>query len=92
MRQNVVLTISTHKIYITMCRKLSELHCNASLVSNRGEKIMKWRKTMSQICPIVSIAFQTFSPGLENNETSEFSSESFSHMVTYILCVENCQS
>ena len=75
---------STHKLYITMCGKLSELDCNASLVSNHGEKVMKWRKTMGQICPIVFLAFQTFSLGLEKNETSKCGSEIFPLMVTYI--------
>ena len=72
--------------------KLSEFNCNVLLVSNRGEKVMKWRKTVGQICPIVFLAFQTFSPGLENNKTSKCGSESFPRMMTYILCVENCQS
>ena len=72
-----------------MCGKLI---CNAWMVSNCGEKVMKWRKTMGQICPIVFLAFQTFSPGLEKNKTSMCGSESFPRMVTYILCVENCQN
>jgi hypothetical protein len=75
-----------------MCGKLPELHCNALLVSNRGEKVMKQRKTMGKICPIVFLAFQTFSPGLEKNKTSKCGFKSFPHMVTYILCVENCQN
>ena len=83
---------STHKIYATVRGKLSELHYNALLVSNRGEKVMKRRKTMGQICPIVFRAFQTFSPRLENNESSKCGSENFPRMVTYILCVENCQN
>ena len=73
----------------TMCGKLSELHCKATLVSNRGEKVMKWRKTLG---PIVFLAIQTFSPGMENKEPSKCGSESFPRMMTYILCVENCQS
>ena len=71
---------------IKMCGKLS------MLVSIRGEKVMKWRKTVGQICPIVVVAFKTFSPGLENNKTSECGSKSFPRMMTYILYVENCQS
>ena len=43
---NYVSECSFDKIYITMCGQLSELHCNALLVSNSGEKLMKWRKTM----------------------------------------------
>ena len=72
--------------------KMSELHCNAALVSNRGENVMNWRNTVGKISPIVFLAFQTFSPGLENSETSKCDSESFPGMVTYILCMENCQS
>ena len=65
MRQNVVLTIfNTH---VTMRGKLSELHCNELAVSNRGEKVMKSKKTMGQICPTVFLVFLTFSPGLEKN-------------------------
>ena len=75
-----------------MCGKLSELHCQATLVFNRGEKVMKWRKTVGQICPIVFLAFETFSPGLENNKTSKWCSENFPCRMTYILCVENCQT
>ena len=67
-----------------MCGKLSELHCNALLVSNRGETVIKWRKTMGQICPLIFLAFQTFSPGLENYKTSKCGSESFPRM--YFVC------
>ena len=52
---------------------------------------MKWRKTVGQIYPMIFLAFQTFSPGLENNETPKFGFESFPRMVMYMLCVENCQ-
>ena len=45
--------------------KLSELHCYVLLVSNHGEKVMKCRKTIGQICPTVFPVFLTFSPGLE---------------------------
>ena len=91
MHRNVVLTISTHKIYVTMRGKLSELRYNVSLVSNRGQKVMKRRKIMGQICPIAFLAFLTFFTGLENNQTSKFGFDNFPRMVTYILCVENCQ-
>ena len=57
-----------------------------------GEKVMKGRKTVGQICSIVFLAFQIFFPGLENNKTSQCDSESFPSIVTYILCLENCQS
>ena len=38
--------------------KHSELNRNPSLVSNNGDKVIKWRKTVKQICPIVILAFQ----------------------------------
>ena len=55
-----------HKFFLTMCGKLLELHFKPKLVSNRGEKVMKWKTTVWQICLIVFLAFQTFSPGLDN--------------------------
>ena len=72
--------------------KLPELHCNVLLVSNCGEKVMKRRKIMEQICPITFLACLTFSPGLENNQALKWCSDSFPPMMTYILCVENCQN
>ena len=64
--------------------KLSELHCNVFLVSNHGEKVMKSRKTMGQICPTVFPVFLTFSLGLETKDTLQCSSDSFPRMVTHI--------
>ena len=92
MRQMYFWQFSTHKIYINMCEKLSELHCKATLASNRMEKVTKWRKNVGQICTIVFLAFQIFSPELEKNKTSKCYSESFPCIMTYILCVGNCQS
>ena len=60
-----------------MCEKRSDLKYNAPLVSNHGEKAIKLRKTVGQILPIVFLAFQTFSPELENKETSKYGSKSF---------------
>ena len=71
---------------------LSSLNVMHFFVSNCGEKVMKRRKTMGQICPIVFRDFLTLTPGLENNKTSKCGSESFPRMVTYILCVENGQN
>ena len=89
MRTNLVPTIF-HTLNVPMRGKLSELHCNVLLVFNRGEKVLKCRKTMGQICPIVFLDFLTFSPGLENKTPSKCGSESFPRTVTYILCVDNC--
>ena len=85
MRPNVVLTIlDTKNIYHHVWKTVrSKIQCTVGLQSwGEGHKI----------CPIVFLAFQTFSPELENKETSKYGSESFPYMVTYILCVENCQN
>ena len=71
--------------------KLSELHYDVLLFSNRREKVGKTRKTRGQICPIVCIPFMTFSPRLEKNNMYQCSSDSFPCIVTYFLCVKNCQ-
>jgi hypothetical protein len=42
--------------------------------------------------PIIFLAFQTFSPGLEKIEATKCGSENFPRTVTYILCVEKCQN
>ena len=47
---------------------------------------------MGQIYPIVFLHFMTFFPRLETNNALRFSSDSFPHMVIYILCGENCQN
>ena len=46
---NVVLTVFTLTTYLRVCAKLSELHFDASLFSNRGEKVLKRHITMGQI-------------------------------------------
>ena len=72
--------------------KLSALHLDVRLFSNPGEKVQKARKAMGNICPIIFLLFMTFSPRLETNDTLQCSSDSFPRMVTYILCVDNCQN
>ena len=47
---------------------------------------------MGQICPTVVLHFMTFSPRLETNVALQSSSDSFPHMVIYILFVDNCQT
>ena len=84
---------SKHPIYVTVCVKLSELHFNGQLFSNSGEKFLKSRRTMEQICTLLfTLFFSTFSPQLNNNDTSKCSSDSFPGIVTYMLLVENCQN
>ena len=82
-----------HTKYVTPCvencQNYIAMHCRSPI---SGRRSWNGEKTVGQICPIVFLAFQTFSPGLENNKTSKCDSKSFPRMVTYILFVENCQS
>ena len=71
--------------------KLSEPHFDVLLFSNPGEKVWKARKTMGQIGPTVFLHFMTFSPQLETNNALQCCSDSFPHMVMYILYIENRQ-
>ena len=79
-----------HKIYVTICEKLSESHFDVSLFSNPGDSVWKARKTMGQICTTLFLHLMTLSPRLENNNALQCSSDSLPCMVIYILCVENC--
>ena len=93
MRQNVVLTVfHAQNIYHHVWKTVrTTLQCMVGLQSwGKGHEMEK--KNMGQIGPIVFLAFQIFSPGLEKNETSKCGSERFPRMVTYILCLENCQN
>ena len=87
MRRKVVLTIfHTQNIDHHVCKTVkTTLQSNVGLQS-RGEG-HEMEKTVGKICPIVFLVFQTLSTGLENNKTSKYCSESFSRMMTYILCV-----
>ena len=51
----------THKIYVTVCGKFSELHFDTFFSPIRGRRFEKQEK----LCHIVFLAFQTFSPGLD---------------------------
>ena len=74
-----------------MCGKLSDLHFNVSLISNFKEKgPEKYKKNYRTNLSLVILLFKTFSPRLENNDTSTCSYDSFPRMVTYMLCVEKC--
>ena len=88
---NVVLTIfPTQNTYHHVWKTVrTSLQCIVGLQSQgKGHEM---RKTMGQICPFLFLAFHTFSLELEKNKTSKCCSESFPRMVTYILCVENCE-
>ena len=93
MRQNEVLTIFHTQIIYHLAWKTvkTTLQCIVGL-QLRGEGHENEKKLWDKSVFIGFLAFQTFSPWLENNKTSKCDSESFPHMVTYILCVENCQS
>ena len=86
--QYVALTVSHTQIHVIMSRKLSEPHLEVLLFSNPGEKVWNAKETMEQICPTFFLHFMTFSPQLETNNALQCRSDSFPHMVLYILCVE----
>ena len=50
----------------------------------------KWR-TKGQICPVLSLRFWTFSPGLENTHTLKCLSGIFPTILIYMIMLENCQ-
>ena len=79
-------------VALTVFHKLSEPHFDVSLFSNPGEKVLKTRKTMGQICPTLFLHLFTFSPPLEIDDALQCSSDNFPRIVMYILCVENCQN
>ena len=47
---------------------------------------------MGQICPTVFLHFMTFFLRLQTKVALQCSSDSFPHMVIYILSVDNCQN
>ena len=67
MHQNVVLTIfHTQNIYQHGRKNVrTTLQCIVGLQLQREGHKMGKKKTLEQICPIVSLHFQTFSLGLE---------------------------
>ena len=81
-----------HTKYMSPCVENSQYHilmfCVSPIPGSRFKKEEKYGKYF----PIVFLVFQTFSPGLEKNETSICCSESFPRTLMYILCVENCQN
>ena len=89
---NVALTVfHTQNIHHHMWKTVrTTLQCIVGL-QWRGEG-HEMEKNCGKICLKVFLAIQTFSPGLENNETSKCGFECFPCIGTYILCVENCQS
>ena len=92
MSQNVVLTIFhtqniDHHVWTTV---RTTLQCIGGL--QLGGEGHKMEKIYGTNLPIVFLAFQAFSSGLENNKISNCDSKSFSCMVEYILCVKICQS
>ena len=63
---------------------ISMSHCSPM----RGE----CPENLSRICPIVMCLFRTFSPQLENIDTTKCGSDSFAHTQRYVVNVENCQN
>ena len=72
--------------------KLTEPPFDVLLFSNPGEKFEKEGKLWDRFFPTVFLHFMTFSPRLETLIALHCSSDSFPHIVMYILCVENCQN
>ena len=79
---------STHKIYVTVRGKSQ----NHTLLLRFSPILGRRFEKQEKLCPIVFLAFQTFSPGLETNEATKCGSENFPRTMTYILCVEKCQN
>ena len=57
-----------------------------------GKRFEKQGKLWDRFVPQFFHHFMTFSPWLETNVALQCSSDSFSHMLIYILCLENCQN
>ena len=86
---NVVLTVF-HIDHISqgVCKTVRTTFQCIVVLQLRGEG----PENLSRICPIVMCLFRTFSPRLENNDTSKCSSDSFAHTLRYVVNVENCQN
>ena len=81
--------IFPHTKYMSRCVENSQNHTSLLRFSSiQGRKFEK----QSNFCPVVFLAFQTFSPGLEKNKATKFGSENFPRTVTFILYVEKCQN
>ena len=75
--------------YVSCVAKLSKLLFTESLFSNPGDKVLKSRKIMGQICPVLSTRIRTLSPGLENNDSVKSSFDNFATQLTYLVKLEN---
>ena len=81
-----------HTKYVSLCVEKSQNHTLMFHFSPIWGEGLKSKENYGTDFPIVFLAFQTFSSGLDKNKTSMCGSESFPRMVTYILWVENCQN
>ena len=68
----------------------SSMHC--TLRSWVHEMFSHFRTVSPGLGDNCFLHFMTFSPRLETNVALQCTSDSFPHMVIYILCVENCQN
>ena len=90
MRQNIVLTVfHTQNIHHHVWKTVrTTLQRDVGIQLRGGHEMEKNCGTnLSHSFPCFA-----FCLGLENNKTSKCGSESFPHMMTYILCVEKCQT
>ena len=59
-------------------------------ISNPGDIVQKWWRTMGQICPVLSTIIFTWSPWLENYHTLKCSYSILPTTLTYMIMFENC--
>ena len=71
MHQNVLPIFFTHHIYITTCGKLSKLNFYIQFFSKRGEKVLKSRKTIGQICPVNCSTLHNLLPAIREQQYME---------------------
>ena len=79
---------SRNTTHVSINGKLSELHFKISLFSNQGDKVLKNRKAMGKISPVLSTRIRTLSLGLENNNWLKWSSDTIPTMLTCVILLE----
>ena len=88
----VALTVFLHTKYMHACTENSQNYTSIFCCSPIPGRMFQKGKLWDRFVPKFFLHFMTFSPQLGTNNTLQFSSDSFPHMVIYTLCVENCQN
>ena len=70
------------------CQNYIAMYCCPLIAGRRSWKVAKLGTNLYHSCPSILDLFTR----LENNDTLQYSSDKFPCMVTYILCMENCQN